>query len=205
MNGVDDTFVIFGCGGHGRSVADVYLSDNPGGRLVFVDGNALDGERLYGFEVRQEYPLCDKPVFLAIGDNVARQRMYEELGGATLDLRSVISAKAHCGHGSTIAPGCFAGNYCHIGPEAVIGLGTILNTGSIVEHEVRLGAFCHIGPNAAISGRCWIGDLVFIGVGATVKDHVSICSGVTIGAGATVVRDIIEPGVYVGTPARRIK
>lgn len=203
MSGLGGKIVIFGCGGHSRSVTDVLLSSNPGVSLVFVDDNAHDGEQLYGFDIYRQYVLGGEPVFLAIGDNEARKKKLDVIGDR--HLFSIISGRAHLGHHSTIHKGCFVGNFCHIGPEAVIGMNTILNTASVLEHEVKIGAHCHIGPNATISGRCSIGDLVFVGVGATVRDKVSICSDVMIGAGATVVADIVEPGTYVGTPARRIR
>jgi UDP-N-acetylbacillosamine N-acetyltransferase len=195
--------VIFGCGGHSRSVVDVLLSVQPDASLVFVDANAGDGEQIFGFNVCRDYPLGSEPIFLAIGDNAERKKLLGTLGDR--QLISIVSNTAHLGQRSQIAPGCFVGNFCHIGPEAVIGKNTILNTASIIEHEVTIGAHSHIGPNATISGRCKIGDLVFIGVGATVRDKISICSEVMVGAGATVVADISDPGTYVGTPARRIK
>ncbi len=203
MNESAGKIVIFGCGGHSRSVTDVLLSIRPQADVVFVDSNARPGEKLYGFDIRGEYELGDEQVFLAIGDNEARKRQLESIEGR--NLISIIAASAHLGHRSTIEAGCFVGNFCHIGPESVIGRNTILNTAAIIEHEVRIGEHCHIGPNATVSGRGKIGDLVFVGVGATVKDYISICSNVVIGAGATVVSDIVEPGTYVGTPARRIK
>jgi len=49
-----------------------------------------------------------------------------------------------------------------------------------------------------------IGDRVFIGVGATVVDGITICADVTIGAGGVVIGDIIDPGTYVGVPVRRV-
>lgn len=55
-----------------------------------------------------------------------------------------------------------------------------------------------------VCGNCRIGDGVFLGAGATVIEQIQIGPGVVVGAGATVVKDLIEPGVYVGTPARRI-
>lgn len=203
MNGTDTKIVIFGCGGHSRSVTDVLLSSSPGASLVFVDDHARDGEQIYGFDVYREYVLGDERVFLAIGDNEARKKKLEDVGEK--NLISIISGTAHRGHRSTVESGCFVGNFCHIGPETIIGKNTILNTASVIEHEVTVGSHCHIGPNASISGRCVIGDLVFVGVGATVKDHISICANVMIGAGATVIHNITESGTYVGTPARRIK
>ena len=37
-----------------------------------------------------------------------------------------------------------------------------------------------------------------------VSNNITICGGCMIGAGAVVVRDIEEPGTYVGVPARRL-
>lgn len=202
MSAPGSTIVLFGCGGHSRSVADIILLNDPGARLLFVDENARENERILGFDLLREPPAGNFPFFLAIGDNGKRKRKYEE---ADRDhLISVIARTAHLGRGATVQPGCFLANFCHVGPEAVIGADTIINTAAIVEHEVKIGSHCHIGPNAAISGRCVIGDLTFVGVGATIKDYVKVCAGVMIGAGATVVADITEPGTYVGTPARRI-
>ncbi|MFC1845458.1 acetyltransferase [Thermodesulfobacteriota bacterium] len=203
MNDPNRIIVIFGCGGHSRSVVDVLLSTNPMAIPVFVDENAREGEKIFGFDVFREYLIKNEQVFLAIGDNEARKRKFEEIGEK--NLITIISGTSYQGYKSTIGAGCFVGNFSHTGTEAVIGMNSIVNTASIVEHEVTVGAHSHIGPNATISGRCTIGDLVFVGVGATVKDKVSVCSNVIIGAGATVVEDIVDPGTYKGTPAQRIE
>lgn len=49
-----------------------------------------------------------------------------------------------------------------------------------------------------------IGDDVSIGSNATIMP-VRICSRAVIGAGAVVTRDITEPGVYAGNPARLLR
>lgn len=203
MNSVNGEIALFGCGGHSRSVADLLLANNPNVLLVFIDVNAREGETIYGFPVVKEYPSDNLPVFLAIGDNMLRKAMFEEI--SITNLISIISCKAHIGFGAFLDVGCFVGNFCHIGPDVIIGKNTIVNNGAVVEHEVKVGCHCHIGPNVTISGRSKIGDLVFVGVGATIMENVSICSNVTIGAGATVVKNIEEPGVYIGTPVKRVK
>ena len=48
-----------------------------------------------------------------------------------------------------------------------------------------------------------MGDFTWIGAGAVVSNHISICADSLIGAGAVVVRDIERPGTYMGVPARR--
>lgn len=199
---MEKRLLLFGCGGHSRSVADIYLAEHPNHQLLFIDEHAKPGEELFGFPVLPSADLA-LPYFFAIGDNVKRFYIYTQMGAA--NLITIQSSKAHIGKESSISKGCFIGNYSHIGPQAQIGENTIINNGAIVEHEVRVGFHCHIGPRAVISGRSRIGDLVFIGVGATIKDNIEICSRVILGAGATAVKSILEPGVYVGCPARKIK
>ncbi len=198
-----ETLALLGCGGHSRSVADVALSNDPSAALVFVDANAGIDEGLLGFRVVKDCPGEVGAVICALGDNARRKALFETLDISRL--RSVISNRAYVSASARVGVGVFVAHQAHVGPLASIGDNCIINTGAIVEHEVQVAAHSHVGPNATVSGRCRIGEVVFVGVGATVKDYVNICSHVTIGAGATVVHDIVEPGTYVGTPARRIK
>jgi len=199
---MNDSLVIYGCGGHSRSVVDVLLAGNSYTSIILVDENAKDNETLYGFRVLRQRTDESADCFLAIGDNKLRKDFLDNI--CEDYLISIVSRIAHIGYQANIGKGVFIGNFCHIGPEVVIGKNTIINNGAIVEHEVCVGEHCHIGPNATISGRCKIGKLVYVGVGATIKDYVNICSNVIIGAGATVIKDIDEPGIYVGTPAKKI-
>ena len=49
-----------------------------------------------------------------------------------------------------------------------------------------------------------LGNHVSIGTNATVLP-VSICDNVVIGAGAVVTKDITEPGLYAGNPAKKLR
>lgn len=49
-----------------------------------------------------------------------------------------------------------------------------------------------------------LGSRVSIGSNATILP-VTICDDVVIGAGSVVTRDITEPGVYAGNPARKLR
>ncbi len=51
-----------------------------------------------------------------------------------------------------------------------------------------------------------IGAGVFIGIGATIKNGLSIASGSVFGAGAVVIKNIeTENCVYVGNPAKMLR
>lgn len=49
-----------------------------------------------------------------------------------------------------------------------------------------------------------LGDNVFIGAGTVIIGPVEICSNVVVGALSLVNRSITEPGVYVGSPAKKV-
>ncbi len=196
--------IIFGCGGHARSVADVILANKVGSFSCFVDDNARENEKIYGYDVRKEIVLHqDDLCFVAIGDNKKRKKVFESIGQE--HLVSVVSNLAYVSPLSLIKSGVFVGNFCHIGPEAVIGENSIINTAAIIEHGVVIGRHCHIAPNVTICGKASVGDLSFIGAGSVVRDEISICAEVLIGAGSVIVRDIKHPGVYAGNPAREIR
>lgn len=196
-------FCIYGCGGHAKSVADVCLKIDSSRKLLFIDEGAKCEEKILGFSALVALPhgLCYS--FVAVGNNRKRRAFWESLDNP-FALQSILSPLASISRFASIGANVFIGPFAHIGPEAVIGENTIVNTGAIVEHEVQIGSHSHIGPNASISGRCSIGSEVFIGVGATVKDSIRIGSHIVVGAGAVVVQDLLEPGTYIGCPAKKM-
>ena len=122
-------------------------------------------------------------------------------------------------YGCHIMDGCFIGPFVEIQKGVVIGERTKIQSHSFVCELVSIGADCFIGHgvmfindkftnNGPARGdvSLWrstrVGDRVSIGSNATLLP-VDICDDVGIGAGAVVTKDIREPGVYVGNPARR--
>lgn len=190
---------LLGCGGHAKSIADVLLFNNPKTEIVFVDENARPNEKIEGFDVLKSAPYEQGVFFPAFGDNAKREQFWSPKCPTIQSKDAYVSASAQVGTGNFIA------HRAHIGPQAVIGNGCILNTSCVVEHEVHIGDFTHISVGSVVCGRSRIGNHVFLGAKSVVKDKVSICDHVVIGCGGVVIRDITEPGVYVGCPVRRIK
>ena len=122
---------------------------------------------------------------------------------------------------------CKIGDECFIGPFVEIQRGVVIgNRCKIQSHAfvcemVTIGEDCVIAHGAmflndpfSIGGPAkgnkdlwkatYIGNNVSIGTNSTILP-VRICEKVVIGAGAVVTRDITEPGIYVGNPARLIR
>lgn len=95
--------------------------------------------------------------------------------------------------GAIIQPGCQLGNLC------------IVNTGAILDHDCVLGNDVHVSTGARLSGAARVGQGSLIGVGASLIQLVQVGRGCTIGGGASVVKDCLEPGTYVGVPAKLVQ
>lgn len=147
-------------------------------------------------------------------------------------LRSVAVVNATCGEGVVIVQpanvyGCELGDGVFVGPfveiqkDVKIGARTRVQSHAFVCELVTIGADCFVGHGVMFVNdlfekggpargdkTLWrstvIGDRVSIGSNATVLP-VRICDDVVIGAGAVVTRDITQPGVYAGNPARKLR
>lgn len=201
-----DKIVIFGCGGHARSIMNaVAPADRK--KLLLVDSNALKGEVILDIPVYQQYLLGEKDKFIVgIGDNQKRAIVFLGLLEKYLKEQSmtVIANTASIGLASRIGKGTFIAHHAYIGPFSEIGSNTIVNTGSVVEHEAVIGNHVHLAPNSTVCGRCKIGNQVMLGAGAVIRNEINVCDNVIIGAGAVVIESITEPGKYVGVPACRL-
>lgn len=124
-------------------------------------------------------------------------------------------------YGCKIGDNCFIGPFVEIQKRVAIGTNTKVQSHSFICELVEIGNDCFIGHgvmfiNDLFSGggpamgdiSKWkstkVGNNVSIGSNATILP-VSICDDVVIGAGAVVTKDIVEPGIYVGNPARFLK
>jgi len=123
--------------------------------------------------------------------------------------------------------GCEIGDNCFIGPFVEIQKGVKIGSGCKIQSHAFICELVAIGENCFVShgamfindvfsgggpaqGRkeLWkptvIGNNVSIGTNSTILP-VTICDNVVIGAGSVVTKDIVEPGIYAGNPARKIR
>ena len=88
---------------------------------------------------------------------------------------------------------------------------SIAHIGGIrINNESKIGKYCRIHEGVTIGATNGdkkapvIGDKVFIGSGAKIIGNIIINGGCCIGAGAVVVKDIMEIGTYAGVPVKKI-
>ena len=124
-------------------------------------------------------------------------------------------------YGCTIGEGTFIGPFVEIQKDVVIGSHCKIQSHTFICELVTIGNKCFIGHGVMFINdlfenggpaqgnktkwkKTLIGDGVSIGSNATILP-VNICDRVVIGAGAVVTRDIVEPGFYVGNPAKLLR
>lgn len=134
----------------------------------------------------------------------ARLALFETIQSLGIRFPPIVGSGALCHAGVYLGDGTvvFDGAVVVVGSR--LGRACIVNTNATVDHDCVLGDDVHIAPGATLSGGVEVGDHCMIGTGANLIHSVRVCADCMIGAGATVVRDITTPGLYVGTPARRI-
>ena len=209
LNNTKKRLLIIGASGHGKVVADVALKMNKWEYIAFLDQDeniksSLDIDVIDRSENAFKY-IKDYDIFVAIGNNVTREKVLEELAslGASVPVlihsSAVLGKLVEVGIGTVIMAGAVI-NCC-----TKIGRGCIINTGATIDHDNKIGDYVHISPGANLAGTVSVGKGTWIGIGSAVINNIAITGNCIIGAGAVVTRDITEPGTYVGVPARKIK
>lgn len=179
------------------------------GKDVQIDVNViLEGEIKLGNNVKIGAGCVLKNC--EIGDNV-------EIKPYSVIEDSIVGAKSAIGPFSRLRPGAELAEETHIGNFVEIKKATI-GKGSKVNHltyvgDAEIGKECNIGAgvitcnyDGANKFKTIIGDNVFVGSDSQLIAPVTIASGSTIGAGATVTKDIAENELVISrVPQRHIQ
>lgn len=124
-------------------------------------------------------------------------------------------------YGCSFGDDCFVGPFTEIQKDVTIGNRTKIQSHSFICELVTIGNDCFVGHGVMFINDVFstggpaggdkfqwkktnIGNHVSIGSNATILP-VNICNDVVIGAGSVVTKNIDQPGVYAGNPAKFIR
>lgn len=206
--------VVYGASGFGQQIMFwVEDADDAGPRfriLGFVDddpdshGKERTSHPVLGGREWLETRASSDPVAVVLG--LAAPEVKRRIVAALADLAvdfpaivhpsAVISRHTTVRRGATIGPGNVASVNVEVGEFATV------NTACTLGHDARIGAYATVLPGVNVSGHVSVGEGVSVGTGAAITQGVVIGAGAAVGAGATVLDDLPEGCVAVGTPAR---
>ena len=205
--------VLYGSGGHARVVLDAarasaayevvaVLDDDPATSGSSFEGLPVRGDRSLLPSLRAEGVIGGIVGIGSIDVINVRASIFKLLRDADLRLpviahpRATIAVSAVIGDGSVVFAGAI------VNPGAHIGANVIVNTGAIVEHDVVVGDHTHISPGAHVAGGVRIGAGSHIGIGSTVIQGVTIGERAFVAAGALVAKNVADGARVRGVPAR---
>ncbi len=201
---MSNRLVIIGAGGHGKVAADIAELNNYND-IIFLD-DVSKNESVLGHKVAGRISLCkeyrDYDFFVAVGNAAFREKMLAALELADFKIATLIHPGATIAKSVSIGEGTIIAAGAVVNPDTKIGKGSIINTGATVDHDNVIDDFVHISVGAHLAGTVKIGKSTWIGIGAVVSNGINICPGCMIGAGAVVIKNISEPGTYIGVPAK---
>jgi len=209
-----DEIVVIGGGGHAKVVIGVLRRAGRFRILGYFD--RIDNGPILGTEYMGDDDRLASVVkmrnnvsaLIAVGQvglGKQRQEIFCRLSPLGLLFPSVVSLNAVVNEEVCLGAGVVVMDAAVVNCGTVIGNGAIINSNSTVEHDVHIGDWVHVAPGATISGRVTVGQCSMIGAGAVIIEGKNIVADCIVGAGTIVLDDIVEPGTYVGCPARQIR
>ena len=188
--------VLIGNGGHTREV----IAQMGVNLLRFVDDQYVDKDSL----PLSQFDPTKYIAMVAVANSKDRYDIIQRLPKET-KFFTFIHPTVLLMDNIEIGEGSFIGAYSILTTNIKIGKHAILNRGNHIGHDCKIGDYFSAMPGAIVSGDVTVNDLVYMGNNSSIREKLSVHSLSTIGMNSAVVKNIEEPGVYVGCPTKKIK
>jgi len=199
--------VVFGTGDIARLAHYYFQRDSPHDVVAFTVDREYAKESVFlglpvvTFEtVKQHYPPSECKMFIALSYanmNKLRASKYFEAKGMGYELVSYVSSRCTFLTDSPLGDNCFILEDNTIQPFVQIGSNVTLWSGNHIGHDSTIEDHCFLASQIVVSGRVRVGPYCFIGVNVTLRNSITIAPRTLLGAGAIVMKDTVENGVYL--------
>jgi len=206
--------VVLGGGGHAKIVITILKKTNKYKITGYTDcedkGQILGinylGDDSILIELKSKNKNCTAVIGVgSVKVDEKRKIIKEKLERLGFELPVIISPEAIINEEVEIGRGTVVMDGAIIDSGSKIMEAVIINKSSTIGHDCIIGNYTHVALGATLGGSVEVGENCLIGIGANIIQYVKITKDCLIGAGATVVNDILEPGNYIGIPAKKIK
>jgi len=204
--------VIFGAGDIARLAHYYFTRDSDYEVAAFtVDEKYRQGDTfldlpLVSFEeVTERYPVEEYEMFVALSYarmNKLRAEKYHQAKENGYELASYVSSRCSFLTDHPVGDNCFILEDNTIQPFVKIGNNVTLWSGNHIGHDAVIEDHCFLASHIVVSGYVRIRNNCFIGVNATLRNSITIAPETLVGAGAVIMKDTVEQGVYLPERAK---
>ena len=195
------SLILIGAGGHARACIDVIehldtfdiagLIGNEeelqheclGYRVIATDSDFAKLAKQYQYAI------------ITVGQiesALLRQRFYDQAVVIGFKLPTIISPTAHVSRHAVVGDGTMVMHGAIVNAGAKVGNNCIINTNALIEHDAIVADNCHISTGAIVNGAANIGFGSFVGSGSIIKQGTRLGSNSVVGMGITVRHDHTE-------------
>ncbi len=174
---MNDGVLLIGSGGHPPVLLDMLIEQEIN-VLGYVSPIPAVNQKLFSglqwFKYDEDILLFDKLTIKLINGigslpgNTLRADFYSKYKDLGYSFARIISTAASVSRYATLAQGVHDMCGAIIQTGTCIGYNSIVNTGSIVDHDCTLGNNNHIAPGVTISGQVTSKENVHLGTGSSV-------------------------------------
>lgn len=204
--------IIFGAGDIARLAHYYFTRDSEHEVVAFtVDQEYREADTfldlpLASFEdVLSRYPPGEYKMFVALSYarmNKLREEKYRAAKEKGYELVSYVSSRCSFLTDHPVGDNCLILEDNTIQPFVTIGNNVTLWSGNHIGHDAVIEDHCFLASHIVVSGYVRIGNNCFIGVNATLRNSITIAAETLIGAGAVIMKDTVEQGVYLPERAK---
>lgn len=194
--------IIYGTGGFAEYAAYVFENDSPYTVVAFsmessyfetVESSKKTDLIIYE-TLEEHFSVKDYELFVAVGNNIIRERIFLAAKQKGYRLAKYISSKAVTWNNLKIGENSFVGEGSILQAFTEIGENSIL-FGARTGHHTKIGNHSLISGSTT-GGNVSIGDHSFLGLNSCVKQNVKVGAKNIIGMGVIITHDTYEKAVY---------
>ncbi len=210
-----NTLVIIGSGGFARELAWLWQDCKAAGQTVpeltgFIsDDQSFDSwnniPRMGNDSWAAENLSKDTQYLLGVGNAALRQKLANHYASFGFKAATLIHPTSRIGSNTIIGPGAIICAGSTLTVDVYLGKHVLCNLHCTIGHDTEIGDYSVLSPGVHLSGNTTLGQAVEMGTGSLTIPGVIIAEDITIGAGTVVNKNLLEPGTYVGIPARKIR
>ncbi len=203
--------IIYGIGRFAEYVGYVFENDSDYEVVAFcieekyLESKSFNDKPLLKFEsLDSSYPPDQYSLFIAVGNNEIRKKIFKQSVFKGYNLASYISSKSKFWDNLVAGTNVFIDEGCVLQPFISISDNSILFTSSLGHHT-------QIGKHSLLSGsktggNVIIGENCYIGLNASIKQNIKIGDNTIVGMNCAIERDTSAYDVYSnkGTVKRKL-